>query len=105
MAWAASYQRKAYFSGNTGIGVRHVDAGGFVAHMDDFYICVEQRIIDRHNMIARQRKNSFDLEAFQCLRKNVGAPDACYGHGGSDSSVSIVSPGLTRRNSTGLREI
>src|ERR1035437_4628023 len=105
MARAARYQGKANFSGNTGIEIIHVYAGGFVAHMDDFYMGIEQRIVDRHNMIARQRKNSFDLEAFQGLRNNVGASDACYGHGGFDSSVSKVSPGLTRRNSTGLREI
>ncbi len=57
MALAASHQSNADFTSQACVGIGHMHSGGFVAHVDDADRTSKQRIIDRHDVIARKRKD------------------------------------------------
>ena len=73
MAGATGDQRNAGPAGEPRIGIGHVDAGRFMARMDQLDAGVEQGIEQRHDVIAGQRKDVFDASALQGLGQRVGA--------------------------------
>ena len=72
MAGAASDQRHAGFAGEARMRVGHVHTSGFVARVDQPDAALEQRIEQRHDVVARERIDGVDACALQGVDQHVG---------------------------------
>ena len=66
MSGTASNERHPDFAGETGPRVRHVHGRRFVSRMEQLETCIERRIEDRHDVIARKREQASNARVSQC---------------------------------------
>ena len=73
VARPAGDQSDAHLTGDTRVGIGHVHTRSLVAAVNDIDARVDQCVVDRHDVIAGDRKYSVDADAFQRPGDEVGA--------------------------------